>query len=66
VAKPLAFSPGTAPGTVLEAIKDRIVVAAGEGAVVITSLQPAGKRMLSVAEFLRGYRLQRGDRFAPE
>jgi methionyl-tRNA formyltransferase len=54
------------PGTVLEASGDRLVVAAGEGAVLIKTLQPAGKRMLWVSEFLRGYRVQPGDRFGPE
>ncbi|MHC4406483.1 MAG: methionyl-tRNA formyltransferase [Planctomycetota bacterium] len=55
-----------APGTVLEAAADRIVVAAGEGTVVFSTLQPAGKRLLPVAELLRGYRIQPGERFGPE
>jgi methionyl-tRNA formyltransferase len=55
-----------APGTVLEAAGDRIVVAAGGGAVVLHSLQPAGKRLLPVREFLRGYPVRPGQRFGPE
>ncbi len=51
------------PGTVLEAEGERLVVAAGEGACRLTSVQPAGKRMLSAAEFLRGYHPHVGDRF---
>jgi methionyl-tRNA formyltransferase len=54
------------PGTVLEAQGDRLVIAAGSGAVLPQTVQPAGKRALSVAEFLRGYRVQVGDRFGGE
>ncbi len=54
------------PGTVLEATGDRLVVAAGQGAVHVATLQPAGKRMLPAAEFLRGYRVQPGDQFGAE
>jgi methionyl-tRNA formyltransferase len=52
-----------APGTILEAAGDRLVIAAGSGAVVARSLQPAGRRMLSVEEFLRGYPVRAGERF---
>jgi methionyl-tRNA formyltransferase len=61
-----AGQPGAALGAVLEAGQDRLVVAAGQGAVALSSLQPAGKRMLSVAEFLRGNRVQVGHGFGPE
>jgi methionyl-tRNA formyltransferase len=45
----------------------RLLVTAGEGSVVeLLELQPAGKRRMSAAEFLRGHRLQPGDRFGPE
>jgi methionyl-tRNA formyltransferase len=54
------------PGAVLEAAGDRLAVAAGSGAVQVHSLQPAGKRMLSAAEFLRGYRVRPGDRLGAE
>jgi methionyl-tRNA formyltransferase len=48
-------------GTVLEASADRLTVAAGEGSVLLGTVQPSGKRVLSTAEFLRGYRVQPGD-----
>jgi methionyl-tRNA formyltransferase len=51
-----------APGEVIEAEADRLVVAAGTGAIRLLLLQLAGKRPVSAAEFLRGHRLQRGDR----
>jgi len=54
------------PGTVVEAPGDRIVIAAAPGAVVLETLQPAGKRLLEVREFLRGYRVEPGERFGPE
>ncbi len=59
-------APPAAAGTVLEAAGVRLVVAAGQGAVVIRALQPAGKRELSAEEFLRGYHVRPGDRFGPE
>jgi len=57
---------GGLPGTVLEAAKDRLAIAAGEGAVLIHGVQPAGKRHLGTREFLNGHRVQVGDRFGPE
>ncbi len=39
------------------------IVLAGEGALQIRALQPAGKRSMSGEEFLRGARLARGDGF---
>lgn len=54
------------PGTIVEAAGDRLVIATGEGAARLESVQPAGKRVMQIAEFLRGYRLQVGDRLGPE
>ena len=54
------------PGTVLEAADGRLVVAAGTGAVQMHGVQPAGKRMMDVEQFLLGYRVRPGDRFGPE
>ena len=56
----------TAPGTVLEAAGGRLLVAAGEDALLLSSLQPAGKRMLPVEQFLRGYRIEPGQKLGPE
>jgi len=42
-------------------------VAAGLGSQLeILEVQPAGKRRMAVAEFLRGHRLQSGDRLGLE
>ena len=54
------------PGTVLTAAADRLQVAAGQGSLLLGTIQPAGKRVLSAAEFLRGYRVQPGDWMGPE
>jgi methionyl-tRNA formyltransferase len=51
------------PGTVLEAKGDRLAIATGQQALVIEAIQPAGKRVLSAAEFLRGYAVRPGERF---
>jgi methionyl-tRNA formyltransferase len=46
-----------APGTVLD---DKLTVACGDGAIRILSLQPAGKRAMTAAEYLRGSRVAAG------
>lgn len=48
-----------APGEVLD---DTLLVACADGAVRLTQVQRAGKRPVSAAEFLRGCKLNRGDR----
>jgi len=54
-----------APGSVLRADAGGIVVACGEGALRVESLQRAGGRRLSAAEFIAGTRLAAGMRFEP-
>ncbi len=51
-----------APGTVMEAQKDRLVVAAGQGAVQIVTVQVPGKKPMPVSVFLNGYHVFTGDR----
>jgi methionyl-tRNA formyltransferase len=58
--------PQPPPGTVVEVTSDRLVVAAGSGAVAPQNIQPAGKRLMPVDEFLRGHHVEPGDRFGPE
>lgn len=45
------------PGSVIAADKSGIEIACGEGSVVITRLQPEGRRAMSAAEFLAGHRI---------
>ena len=56
----------TAPGRVLEAEGDRLVVKTGDGAVLLSQVQPAGKRVMNIDEFLRGYHVAVGERFGPQ
>ena len=55
-----------APGTVIEATGNRLAIAAGQGAIVPTSIQPAGKRLMAIDEFLRGHCIRSGERFGGE
>jgi methionyl-tRNA formyltransferase len=54
----------SASGEVVNA-SNRLVVSTGKGALEIVAVQPAGKRAMSAAEFLRGNRVSAGDRFGP-
>jgi methionyl-tRNA formyltransferase len=51
-----------APGTILSADDAGIMVACGEGALLVAELQRAGGRRLCAAEFLRGHSLPIGAR----
>jgi methionyl-tRNA formyltransferase len=44
----------------------RLFVGTADGVVELLELQPAGKRRMAAAEFLRGHHLVDGDRFGPE
>lgn len=52
---------GDQPGQVIISDGQQLIVATGEGGLSISALAPAGKRHMSVAEFLRGYRIREGD-----
>lgn len=54
----------SSPGSVVEASGDRLLIAAGDGAVQMLQIQPEGKRPLAAREFLAGHRLQPGARFS--
>lgn len=51
------------PGTVVESDGHRLWIACGQDALSIERIQPAGKRVLSIDEFLRGYRVPPGHVF---
>lgn len=48
------------PGTVLRADADGIAVQTGDGALMLTIIQPAGKKAMEVEQFLRGSAIERG------
>jgi methionyl-tRNA formyltransferase len=60
VSEPAAIQ--TTPGEVVVASGDQLTVATGDGLLAIERIQPAGKRVLSTSEFLRGYPLRPGNR----
>jgi methionyl-tRNA formyltransferase len=55
------------PGEIIAADKhDGIVVQTGEGLLKLVTVQPEGRKRISTAEFVRGYRVKPGDRFGVE
>jgi len=54
-----------APGSILRADAEEIIVACGVGSLALTELQRAGGKRLSAAALLRGFPLSAGERFAP-
>ncbi|MDI6601392.1 MAG: methionyl-tRNA formyltransferase [Thermoanaerobacteraceae bacterium] len=48
------------PGEVLEANREGLYVGCNDGSIMITVLQPEGKRAMNVDEYLRGNKLERG------
>ncbi len=52
----------SASGQVVEA-SPRLIVSTGTGPLEILDLQPAGKRAMAAADFLRGHPVSPGDRF---
>jgi methionyl-tRNA formyltransferase len=51
---------GETPGTVLAANDEGVIVAAGEGAIVLNEMQIAGGKRLAAREFLRGHPIAPG------
>lgn len=52
-----------APGTVVEVQKDRLLVATGAGMLAVLEVQVPGKKAMPVEAFLRGHRIEPGERF---
>jgi methionyl-tRNA formyltransferase len=53
------------PGTVLQS-DTRLFIATADHPLEVLELQPAGKRSMPAADFLRGHRLSPGERFGNE
>jgi len=53
------------PGEILLAEASQLHVMTGDGALSIEQVQPAGRQMMSVADFLRGNPVRAGDRLGP-
>jgi methionyl-tRNA formyltransferase len=54
------------PGTVLDAGAEGVMVACGQGAVLIREVQPPGKRRMAATEWVRGRGVAVDDRFGVE
>lgn len=54
------------PGEVVSATATQLVIQTGGGLASIETLQPAGKRAMNAADFMRGRTVQPGDVFGPE
>ena len=53
---------GAAPGTIVDSGPDGLVVACGQGAVVLAQVQPAGKGRMDGGSFANGYQPEVGSR----
>jgi len=59
-AQPLPGAGAVAPGTVLEATSQGVVVQTANGHLALTQLQSPGGKRLAAADWLRGHSLQSG------
>lgn len=55
-------APPAGPGTVAVADGKRLILQTGNGFLAILGIQPAGKKPMPIADFLRGYPVKPGDR----
>ena len=53
---------GGIPGQIMEFSSDGFRVTTGEGVLVVTGVQPAGRTSMAAADYLKGYRLEQGER----
>jgi len=51
------------PGTLVEVLKDALVIATGKGTLVVTEVQPATSRRMTVRQYLAGHPLAPGLKF---
>lgn len=51
---------GSVPGTTISVAKDHLWIQTGDGVLSVTQIQPVGKRVLAIDEFLRGYPISEG------
>jgi methionyl-tRNA formyltransferase len=60
--EPAIHQPEAAPGQILEAAGDRLLVQTGQGALALLEVQPAGKKRMPARAFLAGRRIEPGTR----
>lgn len=62
----LDLSEPIAPGDIVTDHREALYVKTGDGFARVSRVQPAGKKAMSDADFLRGHSLTPGSRFGPE
>lgn len=55
-------APSGTPGEVIDRTKTELLIATRDGVLAIEEIQREGKKRMKVEEFLRGYRIERGER----
>lgn len=65
-AEALGSAPDGEPGTVSETGKDYYIINCGAGRLKVYEQQLQGKKRMSAGDFMRGHKLEKGDRFAVE
>ena len=53
-------TPGAAPGTVLKADREGILIACGEGALLAKEVQAPGKKRMAADAYLKGHSIEKG------
>ena len=53
---------GGMPGEISELTSNGFRVTSGEGSLVVQRVHPAGRNVMSGADYLKGYRLEKGER----
>lgn len=60
-AVPLAEQAGQSPGTIIAVDRDGIVIAAVEGSLRLTEVQPQNNKKMLAADYARGYHIESGE-----
>jgi methionyl-tRNA formyltransferase len=60
---PALMGSSAKPGEAVLVEPARLLIQTGEGLISLDRVQPAGKKVMPIAEFLRGHKVQPGDRF---
>lgn len=50
------------PGEIIEVTNDEIIVSTGDGVLIINELQLEGKKRMDTESFLRGYKVEKGEK----
>jgi len=61
-ADPIPYDHHEPPGTVLEAGKEKLIVASKDGALDLKEVQPSGKRKMDIVSYLQGAKVAEGEK----